>query len=173
MLKNDLITKTKDLLADFFKDSTNLLEEPAEKMRIQVIQTGKSVVYSFDIAQKKGLSHKDLFPFFKTFKGAHTMCDYMIFAQQTGKLYILLVELKKGSSNTGPQLRAGKIFASFIADTFNRVYKQNIAPEIRMISVRNAKIIKKGTTKVKGVCYNPEGFADFKGNTFCIQEFLK
>lgn len=53
MLKNDLITKTMDLLADFFKDSTNLLEEPAEKMRIQVIQTGKSVVYSFDIAQKK------------------------------------------------------------------------------------------------------------------------
>lgn len=173
MPNNDMIAQTISLLADSFRNTTGVLEEPAEKMKVSVSTTGNSAVYSFDIAQKAGLSSKDLFPFFKTVMGAHTMCDYMIFAQQAGKLFILLVELKKGDSQAGPQLRAGRNFASFIVNTFNRVYKQNITPEIRMISVHNANVIKKGTTKMKDVSYDAEGFADFKGNTFCVQEFLK
>lgn len=173
MPNNDMITNTINLLADRFRDTSGVLEEPAEKMKIPVILNDQSAVYSFDIAQKVGNLAKELFPFFKAIKGAHSMCDYMVFAQQAGKAYVLLVELKKGDSQTGPQLRAGKNFALFIISTYNRVYKKNLTPIIRMISVHNAKVIKKGTTKMKEVCYDAEGFADFKGNAFCIQEFLK
>lgn len=173
MQNNDVIKKMMDLISDSFLNLTGFLEEPTEKMRIPIVSACKSAVYSFDIAQKKGVTYKDLFPFFKAIKRAHTMCDYMVFAFQAGQLYVLLVELKKGHADAGPQLRAGKNFASFIVDTFNRIYKQNVTPNIRMISVHNANVIKKGTTRMKGVTYDSNYFADFKGKTFCIQEFLK
>lgn len=50
-----------------------------------------------------------------------------------GKMYVLLVELKKGKEKVTDQLAAGECFAKFIVDTLNRVEGKNYSPVIRKL----------------------------------------
>ena len=59
------------------------------------------------------------------------------------------------------QLKAGKCFAQFIISTLNRVEKLNIKPEIRLISIRNNNIVRKGASHCKDVEYDKDYFHIF------------
>lgn len=177
MPSQNQIALAASLIERSFHCEKNVLEEKCEAMSIPIdnrgINSSMYKLFSFDKNLDARTYPKGLFPFFEKIKGAHSVCDYMLWVQQAGQLYILLVELKSGEQSGGPQLRASHSFANFVVEIFNRVYKKNVAPEIRMITIHNADIQKKGRVRTKPVEYNADGFAEFKGNTFCIQEFLK
>ena len=127
---------------------------------------------SFSYDKRINGKHKDLFPFFVKKTGVHSMCDYILFCEYDSKLFILLIELKRGHDEVMTQLNAGKCFAQFIISTFNRIENYQLKPEIRLISIRNIHIVKKGPIQCKDVRYDKNNFYTFEGNTFFIKQFL-
>lgn len=171
---NDTLVRISNLIEKNFHREKMFLEETKSNMKIQI--DGRNVdlsVFSFDVDLSATEYPKGLFPFFHKGKGVHSVCDYMLWVYKNGEIYILLIELKKGKDQTGPQLKAGKVLANFIVQTYNRVNKMNIIPKIRMISIHNINIQKKGSIKVKPIKYNSENMVSFKGNRFCVIDFLK
>lgn len=129
-------------------------------------------LYSFD----KDLPREyrgGLFPFFNKKEGVCTVCDYTIFAQKGPKLYVVLLELKKSRQSTLPQLTAGKVFAEFIINTVNRTNKKKtkIKPHIRLVSIIEENIPKKGT-KEKGVVYDKNNHSHLVSKVLKLREFL-
>lgn len=141
-------------------------------MNIPIKASGlKYSMLSFDVPIKKG--EVGLFPYFKKKEGVCKMCDYVIFCEHHHCLYVLLVELKKGSEQVMPQLIAGECLARFIVSTLNRVEKKGYTAIFRKIAVRNIHLRRKPTTQVCDVTYDSKGFCTFKGSSFYLQEFLK
>ena len=149
------------------------LEEKKEGMSIRI--DGSQVKYemfSFDRDLDKTNYPKGLYPFFNKVRGAHSVCDYTIFVTNGSELYVLLVELKKGDSDTAPQLKAGECMARYIVETVNRLNKTNYVPQYRHISVKGSHLVRKGKTKMQPVIYTNNA-ATFEGRIFCLKEFLK
>lgn len=168
---NNVLSKLNSLLTSEFRNEVKCLEEPQEKMVVPIIGDGVSFLsYSYD--KRINGKQKNILPFFNKNKDIHTMCDYILFCYDNNKLFILLIELKKGKNEVMTQLKAGSCFAQFIISTLNRVEKLNIKPEIRLISIRNNNIAKKGTSHCRGVQYDPNNFHTFQGRNFFIKEFL-
>ena len=168
---SSIISKLCSLLTPEFRNQKNCLEEPQENLSIPIKNDGVSFLsYSYDKTIKG--KTKDIFPFLAKNKDVHSMCDYIIFCQEKKKLFILLIELKKGNNEVMTQLKAGKCLAQFIVSTLNRVEKLNIKPEIRLISIRNNNIVRKGASHCKGVEYDKDCFYTFHGKNFFIKEFL-
>lgn len=162
------IDRLSNILDHFFKeDVVSKLQEKQEDMQIDFITDNKRFLsFSFD---KQPLPSKDfpkgLFPFFnKGESKVNSFCDYIIFTENSGNLFVLLIELKSGKNNVTKQLDAGKCFADFIVSTLNRVYNLNVTPQIRKISIRKGNIKNKPQrkTRIKYV-------DDF--HTFCDQKF--
>lgn len=168
---NSIISKLCNLLTPEYRNKKKYLEEPREKMSIPVIDDGVSFLsYSYDKTIKGKTT--DILPFLAKNKNVHSMCDYILFCQEKKTLFILLIELKKGNNEVMTQLNAGKCFVQFIISTLNRVEKLNIKPEIRLISIRNNNIVRKGSSHCKGVEYDKDNFHTFQGKNFFIKEFL-
>ena len=150
-----------NILDDFFKNNiTSVLEEKQNFLSFSMDRT---------------LSEKDfpkgLFPFFnRGLPGVCLFCDYIIFSELKGTLFVLLIELKKGKYNVTKQLEAGKCFVEFIISTVNRVYKQDISPEIRKISIREYK--KKPKQKQKSIKYDENNFHTFDDSKFFLKKYL-
>lgn len=175
MATNNLLSKVNSLLSDDYKEKQGRLEEVQIEMSLEINDHGKPyLLYSFDKVVKKSKREKsiDLQPFFKSNAGVKSMCDYFLFCYERGKLYVLLIELKQGEEQVTSQLAAGKLFATYLVNTLNRVEKLNYKPEIRKISVRDYHIARKGTA-MKPVDYNQDSFCTFEGSVFHLPEFLK
>ena len=155
-----------NILDDFFKNNnTKVLEEKQAGMSVDLINE-KQIFLSFSM--DRTLSEKDfpkgLFPFFnRGLPGVCLFCDY-------STLFVLLIELKKGKDNVTKQLEAGKCFVEFIISTVNRVYKQDISPEIRKISIREYK--KKPKQKQKSIKYDENNFHTFDDSKFFLKKYL-
>ena len=168
---SNIISKLCTLLTSEFRNQKGYLEEPQENMSIPIINDGVSYLsYSYDKTIKG--KTKDLLPFLVKNRDVHSMCDYILFCQEKKRLFILLIELKKGNNEVMTQLKAGKCFAQFIISTLNRVEKLNIKPEIRLISIRNNNVVRKGASHCKDVEYDKDYFHTFHGKNFFIKEFL-
>lgn len=167
---NSILSNVDNLLNSSYKATSNdELKEVQADMRLPIEKCGcRHLLYSFD----KG-DNNSLLPFFAPQQGVKSMCDYVMFCGCDNKFYILLLELKTGKEPKKPQLLAGKCLVNYIIDTYNRIYKTNIAPEIRLIGVSERFFIKKGTTRTKAVVYDSDGYVNFEGKSFCIREFLK
>jgi hypothetical protein len=79
----------------FMEGNTCILEEPAiedyPSTRIKIKNPREALVYRFDFNR----SEIDLFPYLnEKVEGLTRMCDYIIFYQRKGKLYVFLCELK-------------------------------------------------------------------------------
>lgn len=164
------------LIEKSFCNSKGCFEEPRERMKVPIDNRyigANYCVFSFDKNLDAKLYPKGLFPFLEKIKGAHSVCDYMLWVQKNGQTYIILIELKKGKQQAGPQLRAGRHLAEFIVHTFNRINNLNLEPKIRMVSIHNTYVRKKGPVRMKAIEYDSEDMAEFRGNTFCIADFIK
>lgn len=169
------LVRLSNILDDFFKEETiTWLKEPRENMFIEFVADNKRFLsFSFD---KQPLPKSDfpkgLFPFFNRGTSLVTsFCDYIIFSEKAGRLYILLIELKSGRENVTKQLEAGKCFAEYVVSTLNRVYNLNITPEVRKISIRKTHITPKPQRKKK-IEYidNLHTFSDSK---FWLKKYLE
>ena len=139
---NEILSKACSLLASDFRNTNCRLEEISVGMSIPIVSDSLHYLsYSFDKTLPQRDYPKGLYPFLSKNKNVHSMCDYMVFCFHSGKLYILLVELKHGRESVTTQLNAGKCLAQFIVDTLNRVEKLHINAEIRQVSIRNSHII--------------------------------
>ncbi|MDI9363961.1 MAG: hypothetical protein QM541_03345 [Flavobacterium sp.] len=169
---NNLI-KISNILDDYFKeDKISRLQEIKEGMQVEFISDNKKYLsFSFD----KQLPNKDfpkgLFPFFNRGEASVcAFCDYVIFSEENNKLYVLLIELKKGKHNVTKQLSAGKCFAEYIISTLNRVYDLKIKPEVRQISIRHRHI--KPKQKQREIEYI-NNFHTFCNSKFWLRKYLK
>lgn len=101
----------------------NFLEErkPDFKMKINLSDenTEDNLIYRFDPDKET------IFPFFSDEKHLCKICDYFIFFERKNRVYVLISELKRGSSkNNGlanKQLEAGEEFVRFIIKSANRI----------------------------------------------------
>ena len=163
-----------NVLDSYFKtEALTRLKEVQADMEVELVSDGQRFIcFTFDKTLLRRDYPKGLFPFFNRGEaGVTKICDYIIFTEQAGILYVLLIELKKGADNVTEQLNAGKCFTEYVISTLNRVYQQNISPEIRHISIRERKIRPKQKQKV--IEYDENNFHTFSSSKFRIKSYLK
>ncbi len=161
-----------NVLDDFFKeDNITKLVEIQEDMSVDFISGNlRFLSFSFDKILPKTDFPKGLFPFFN--RGTPkvcSFCDYVIFTEYKGKLFVLLIELKKGKENVTKQLSAAQCFSEYVIATINRVYGTNVKPEIRQISIRARHI--KPRQMQKDVKYE-DNFHTFCDSKFWLKKYL-
>ena len=166
------ITELDYILESHFKDTSTSFSEPQADMEIKIDKTGlKPLMYSFD----KNLSKEykgGLFPFFAKKKGVCSICDYIIFCINNGKLYALVIELKKGKAGTLKQLDAAECFVNYIIATYNRVKNSSIECNIRKISIKAPKLVKK-KTKMSEIKYDATNHTFLSTSKFYLKPHLK
>ncbi|MFJ1428159.1 hypothetical protein ACILD6_06110 [Capnocytophaga canimorsus] len=166
-----------NVLDAFFKsDSITKLEEHQADMSVDFISEGQRFLsFCMDKQLDEKTFPKGLFPFFNRGEAkVCAFCDYIVFTELKGKLFVLLIELKKGRDNVTKQLNAGECFAEFVIKTANRVYNQNITPEIRKISIRDGHIKTKAKPKQrqKPIQYDHNNFHTFEDSKFWLRKYL-
>lgn len=162
-----------NIIDPFFKeDNITKLKEDKEFMSIDFIADGiRFLSFSFDKELPKKDFPKGIFPFLnRGEKLVCTFCDYIIFCEFKGKLFILLIELKKGKDNVTKQLDACHCFSDYLISTLNRVYNKNIVAEIRKISIRERHI--KPKQKQKDITY-VDNFHTFCDSKFWLKKYLQ
>lgn len=167
------LDRLSNILDDFFKEEiVSKLQEPKENMIVDFVSENKRFLsFSYDKQLLQKDFPKGLFPFFNRGTGKVTsFCDYIIFTEKSGVLYVLLIELKLGKDNVTKQLEAGKCFAEYVIATLNRVYDQNVKPEIRRISIRKRNI--KPKMQKKKIEYEND-FHTFCDNKFWLKKYLE
>lgn len=155
-----------------FKINDNYLEELSVRMKIDLIKDGcQSIVFQLD--KQLGREYKGgRFPFFdSTNSDVCTACDYIIFSEYKNELFALVIELKKSSRGTLPQIKAGECFVDYVISTVNRINKTNHSITKRRISIREFE--RKRKTKLKEVEYDAENHHFFDQNKMRIISFLK
>ena len=91
-----------NILDSYFKTETiTLLKENQADMEVEFISDNQRFIcFTFDKILYKHTYPKGLFPFFNKGEPKVTkICDYIIFSEKAGTLYILLIKLKKGDIN--------------------------------------------------------------------------
>lgn len=130
-----------------------------------------SKIYKYDKELKREFKG-GLFPFFAKKAGVCQICDYIIFAEARGEHYVIIAELKRGDTNTRPQLEAAKEFAKFIIATTNRIHKKSYDPIFRYISIHEINIRKRGTCE-KGIQYDSHSHCEIKSDRIKLKLLLK
>lgn len=168
----DKLANIDSVLEKEFKCNSSCLEEKTVSMKIDVdTQRCRSIIYQFDKQLPKAYKG-GLFPFLAKNEGVCKMCDYIIFAEKNSKIYALVLELKRGKSQTLPQLNAAECLAKYINLTYNRVHKTNEKFIVRKISVKEINIRKK-RTKMSEVEYDEHNHFHVDTNKFYIVAYLK
>lgn len=160
------------ILDDFFKEEKiSKLQERKVNMAVDFIGDNvKYLSFSFDKDLPKSEFPKGLFPFFNRGEAkVCSFCDYLIFSEIKGQIFVLLIELKMGKSDVTKQLAAGKCFAEYVISTVNRVFNQKINPEIRQISIR--EIYRKPKQKQREIKY-VDNFYTFSDSKFWLKKYL-
>lgn len=156
---------------DFLSNERSALEEKSAKMKININSSGcRFILYKYDKDLKRDYKG-GLFPFFAKIKNVCCICDYILFAEFKNKLFVLIIELKKGKEPTLPQLKAAKNFVDYIINTINRVNGISIEPEIRLISIHEYKMPKR-SIKDRGISYDDDRHCQFNQSIFEIRKFL-
>ncbi len=167
------IENISNIIDIYFREETiTKLKEDQANMSIDFVSDGqRCLAYIFD----KNLPNRDfpkgLFPFFnRGVPNVTSLCDYILFTEKGSELYVLLIELKKGNDNVTRQLYASKCFVDYIISTVNRVYKSEINPQIRLISIRERHV--KPKQKQKEIVYE-NNFHNFCSSKFRLKAYLK
>lgn len=166
-----ILSEIADILHEDFKCKVNYFEEKDAKMKIDIDSNGcQCLIYKYD----KNLSKEykgGLFPFFAKNAGVCKVSDYIVFAERNKALFCILVELKRGRSQTFPQLKAAKEFVNFVINTVNRVKGKTYKPIIRLVSIHELKIRKK-KTMARTVDYDQDSHFVMSSNQFVLKYFL-
>ncbi len=155
-----------------FKITSCELREDGASMQIGIIKNG-CISTIFQLDKQLGRAYKGgIYPFFNSRNSdVCKVCDYIIFAESNNTLYSLIIELKKGKSDTSPQLKAGECFVDFVIATVNRIFSTNYIVHKRFVSIREFRRKKK--TKQRDIEYDENKHHLFEQNNFRIFAFLK
>ncbi len=169
----------KTLLDSSHIDDSKVLQEidknhkgASFEMRRQIIchHGIEYTLYRFDPSKVK------LFPYFSTKSGLHKICDYILFAEEGQHLYLLLIELKKGTESANKQLAATQCFAEFIISTARRIgiqLTEHLVIHKVRVSEERAKQRNRGT-KLKKLVADQNGIINYDHSAvFRIKEILE
>jgi len=108
------------------------------------------IIYRFDPDEI------DLFPYFEEVKGLRKICDYLIFSEDKGRLFIFIVELKKRSGSPLVQLELSECFVNFILKRAEKIgITINKEVHIRKIGLKDSQSSnKQKTTYYKDMQYD-------------------
>lgn len=107
-------------------------------------------LYRFDEADKG-----DFFPFFNSShhkpkhkddapKGLRSFCDYILLAEKRGVAYVVLVEMKRGTTDGAEQqLEAGYEFMSFVMKSAERIKRLNNVPDFNLDNIVYRRVLLK------------------------------
>lgn len=116
----------------------------------------------------------EIFPFFKETRGLNRICDYILFAAQNNKLYVLLIELKKGNVPALPQLTASQYFVEYLIKSGARIgldFPESII--YRKIKVKGDTQGKKQKTQMQGFEPDENGIISYSFSQFRLQLLLE
>lgn len=151
MVKNRELSKIEEILHERFiaEDQTQIEERNKDgngkpfvmKRKIVGHSTIEYKLYRFDPDTEK------LFPYFKEVSGLHQICDYFIFAEDNGRFFIFLVELKRHQGSPIKQLDISESFVQFILSRAEKI-KKGITKKvhIRKLGIKDSKIAPKRAT---------------------------
>ena len=154
MSEYDLYTSI--LAPRFLCENQTLLSEKTEKGKHEARIITQRIDYS--IYRYDQTEHGDLFlPFFNnTHDGERgkaavpapsdllKFCDYIILAEQNNALYVLLIEMKSGSTgDANRQLDASYLFMEYIKSTAQRISKANGYERFNVTNIKTRKIVLK------------------------------
>jgi hypothetical protein len=139
-------------------------------------------LYRFD------LDRMDFLPFFnqahepglpahqRAPEGLRKFCDYILLAAYRQRLYILLIELKSGTTEGArQQLEAGNLFMEYIKGSAQRIYKKNhVDFDVHKVEIRKVLITprQRPMTNVRKGRVDQEGDVWLcAGTTFRVQHY--
>lgn len=104
----------------------------------------ETLLCSFD---QKG-NNKSLFPYFNETDGMVSMCDYILFAEDSGGLYVFSIDLKDTTISPKKQTIIGNSFAKFIINRICAIKEKSVFPKpVRFAQIGIKTTCEKQTTK--------------------------
>lgn len=161
-----------EILHQDFSCKETCFEEKSADMLINVDRDGcRSTMYKYD--KELGKEYKGgLFPFFAKNKDVCKICDYIVFAERSGRQYVILVEMKTGKDSAKKQLLAAEVFSNYVIETLNRVKQTAYKPTIRKVSMHKDRMRKK-RTKEYGVKYDESSHCECRSKIFNLKNYLQ
>jgi len=182
------MSKLINILYKIFDDhyivkSPKTIDEPSEKMS-RVLCKGNGIpddnILVCRLDQEHNQKMKDPFPYLRGskmrpvmgLKGMKRICDYVIFVDKDDKLYVLLVELKKGDESPQEQLNLTEPLIDFI---FKRAFildYLHVEYVIRKIGITDEPD-KRRTSYRGSIDYNEDNYVKLYSNrNFFVQRML-
>lgn len=152
ILVDKYISSEQYLVVEENKDNQG--REFTMKREVVVHSNLRHIIYRFDP------DDISIFPYFKSVKGLHKVCDYFIFCEDKGRFFIFLVELKRRSGSPLSQLEASECFVKFILERAKTAgLSINKKIHIRKIGLKDTlNGIKRNTTFYKDMEYDDKGY---------------
>lgn len=165
----------REILHDNFKHSNQ-----AALTENDINSKGKKFEVTYKIVKQPQIDY-ELFrydntalPFFKDIKDLKKMCDYILFAQEGGFLYIFVIELKLGNESAKKQLSAAKEFVQFIINSASRIGKeidQNY--KIRKVRICDEMIKKKKLKLDKSIIFDENDYCEYPHLNFYLELLMR
>lgn len=165
----------REILHDGFKhsDQACLSEKDTDSK-------GKKFEVSYKIVKQPQIEY-ELFrydntalPFFKDIKDLKKMCDYILFAEEKGHLYIFVIELKLGNESAKKQLNAAKEFVQFLLNSATRIGKeidQNY--KIKKVRICDERIKKRKLKVDKNIEFDENDYCEYPHSHFYLELLMR
>lgn len=176
------MSKTIDVLKKIFSDtfiesSPDFLREPSENMTRKICKG--SIVDDDILLCRLDQDGIDPFPYFRGSpldhgcRGMKRISDYVLFVDKDDKLFVLLLELKKGKESPHEQLNVTEPLIKFVFDRA-RILKHldNIDFLVRKIGITD-EVDKRNTSDRGEIVYDNNFVRLYRNNRIFLQKLLK
>lgn len=180
------MSKVIDILTRMFDDrfiekSHYIIEEPAENMS-RLIHKGSDLpdenILVCRLDQNQNPQVTDLFPYLRGdsghigLKGMKRICDFAIFVDKDDKVFVLLIEMKKGDESPQEQLNVTEPLMVFLFERAKILKHLVVDYEIRKIGITD-KAEKRTTSDRGDVEYNDNQYVKlYQNKRFYLQRML-
>lgn len=136
------------------------LSEAQTNMSIKIKGKGQYLLYDFE-------QLKEIFPFFSNnIKNLKTIADYVLISPNKNKVYVFVIELKKGKKSQIKQIEYTKQFMNFVLERIAKASKQSFKWEVRGIGISPVQV-KISSPKL----YDSDNNAFISGSMLKLQMF--
>lgn len=177
MEKNNEIDKI-----NFILDKKYLCKDQSKIVEVNFDSKGKPFCMERCVVGASSLSYSiyrfdpndnNFFPYFSDVKDLKKICDYIIFVEDSKRLFIFLVELKKKSGSPERQLDMSVDFVNFIlarAKSINCEINKDIS--FRKLGIKDSQTKKRETAFYRNFSYNKNSYSLIQSKSDLRLRFL-
>lgn len=180
------MSKVIDILTRLFDDkfiekSHITIDEPAEKMSRLILKSPSlpdENILVCRLDQNQNPKVTDMFPYLRGdstargLKGMKRICDYAIFVDKGNKVFVLLIEMKKGDDSPQEQLNVTEPLIEFIFERARILKHLVVDYEIRKIGITD-KAEKRTTSDRGDTDYNQDKYVKlYQNKRFYLHRML-